>query len=184
MLNKLETGSLQTVCHAEMFRQFLRCPRITKGNKVWEELMHPSNNGNIAGPLRLNSIAALASDIEKRFAILSYTKSFLTRKRLWLSCLMKMDLILDIIRSVVFSSMKIMLQKILCGVAINLVVNVLSTQVGDETRQCQTSDCFQQTRVGGMMLLVTISGGSPRRLKLIMIGHMGGWVVCLVHISH
>ena len=38
--------------------------------------MQPSDNHNIAGPLRLNTIAALASDIEKRFAILSYTKSF------------------------------------------------------------------------------------------------------------
>ena len=77
ILNKLETGANnQTKCHTEMFRKFLRCPRITKDNKVWDELIHPSDNKRICGPLRLNSIAALASDIEKRFAILSYEKSY------------------------------------------------------------------------------------------------------------
>ena len=35
ILNRIEAGSIQTKAHTEMFRSFLRHPRITAGNKVW-----------------------------------------------------------------------------------------------------------------------------------------------------
>ena len=96
ILNKLETDANQTVCHTEMFRKFLRRPRITERNHVWKELKNPSgevtatnNNsadgvGNdvIPGPLRLSVIAARASEIEQRFAILQYEKSYDEEKSL------------------------------------------------------------------------------------------------------
>lgn len=75
-LNKLEMNSIQTRAHADMFRSFLRRPRITESNQVWEELIQPSGEPNIAGPLRLNKIAAFAADIEKRIVVLRYERSY------------------------------------------------------------------------------------------------------------
>ena len=76
LLNKIETKSNQTICHTEMFRSFLRSPRVTKANKVWEELTTDHARSQIAGPLRLYHIKEHAAEIEKRFAILKYTKSY------------------------------------------------------------------------------------------------------------
>jgi len=76
LLNKLETKSNQTVCHAEMFSSFLRNPRVTKSNKVWEELTTDEARASTAGPLRLYHIKEKASEIQKRFAILRYSKTY------------------------------------------------------------------------------------------------------------
>jgi len=59
-----------------MFRSFLRSPRVTKKNKVWEELTTDEARASTAGPLRLYHIKEKASVIEKRLAILKYTKSY------------------------------------------------------------------------------------------------------------
>ncbi|KAL7551582.1 hypothetical protein ACHAWF_015336 [Thalassiosira exigua] len=77
VLNAIEEKSSQTAGHAEMFRSFLRRPRVTRGNHVWKELTGPPAFENaIPGPLRLDVIADRASDIEKRFAVLKYQKSY------------------------------------------------------------------------------------------------------------
>jgi len=76
LLNKIETNTNQTICHTEMFRSFLRSPRITKSNQVWEELTTDTARAKIAGPLRLYHIKEKALEIEKRFAIMKYTKSY------------------------------------------------------------------------------------------------------------
>ena len=65
LLNKIETKSNQTICHTEMFRSFLRNPRVTKSNKVWQELTTDAARESTAGPLRLYHIKEKASEIEK-----------------------------------------------------------------------------------------------------------------------
>ncbi|KAL9189342.1 hypothetical protein ACHAXT_011832 [Thalassiosira profunda] len=72
-LNALEAEA-HIACRAKMFRLFLRCPRVTKGNEVWGELKNTSEA--IPGPLRLDVIADNASDIEKRFVVLRYQKDY------------------------------------------------------------------------------------------------------------
>ena len=77
ILNRIEAGSIHTKAHTEMFRSFLRNPRVTRGSEVWAALKNPEDDMTvIPGPLRLQAIADRASDIEKRFAILSYKKSY------------------------------------------------------------------------------------------------------------
>jgi len=77
LLNELETKSNhQTIGHTEMFRSFLRNPRVTKKNKVWEELTTDEARGSAVGPLRLYHIKEHAAEIEKRFAIMKYKKSY------------------------------------------------------------------------------------------------------------
>jgi hypothetical protein len=77
ILNKIEEGSIQTKAHTEMFRSFLLNPRVTRGSEVWAELKNPGQSmAVIPGPLRLQTIADRASDIEKRFSIISYKKSY------------------------------------------------------------------------------------------------------------
>jgi len=75
LLNKLETETNPTL-HTEMFRSFLRNPRVTKKNKVWEELTTDVARASTAGPLRLYHIKEHAAEIEKRFAIMKYKKSY------------------------------------------------------------------------------------------------------------
>ena len=75
LLNKLEYETNQ-MFHTEMFRSFLRNPRITKNNKVWEELTTDTARASLAGPLRLYHIKEHAAEIEKRFAIMKYKKSY------------------------------------------------------------------------------------------------------------
>ena len=75
ILNELETETNPTL-HTEMFRSFLRNPRVTKKNKVWEELTTDAARASTAGPLRLYHIKEKASEIEKRFAIMKYKKSY------------------------------------------------------------------------------------------------------------
>ena len=41
VLNRIETESISTAFHANMFRNFLRRPRVTTGNHVWDELKNP-----------------------------------------------------------------------------------------------------------------------------------------------
>ena len=82
LLNKIETKSNQTICHTEMFRSFLRNPRVTKKNKVWEELTTDEARGSVVGPLRLYHIKEHAAEIEKRFAIMKYKKSYDTEDSL------------------------------------------------------------------------------------------------------
>ena len=75
LLNKFENETSQTF-HTEMFRSFLRNPRITKSNKTWEELTTDAARASMTGPLRLYHIKEKAADIEKRFAIMKYKKSY------------------------------------------------------------------------------------------------------------
>ena len=83
LLNKIETKSNhQTIGHTEMFRSFLRNPRVTKSNKVWEELTTDEARGSVVGPLRLYHIKEHAAEIEKRFAIMKYKKSYDTEDSL------------------------------------------------------------------------------------------------------
>ena len=71
ILNKIETETNQTLCHTEMFRSFLRNPRVTKANKVWEELTTDAARASLAGPLRMYHIKEHSAEIEKK-----YTKSY------------------------------------------------------------------------------------------------------------
>ena len=63
-----------------MFRSFLRNPRVTKKNKVWEYMTTDEARANVAGPLRLYHIKEQAANIQKRFAIMSYEKTYDTEQ--------------------------------------------------------------------------------------------------------
>jgi hypothetical protein len=59
-----------------MFRGWLYRPTITRANKVFEEMESGQVTDNPAGPLRLQVIAEMGSDIAQRFVLLDYIKCY------------------------------------------------------------------------------------------------------------
>jgi hypothetical protein len=72
-LKKLEESTKE---HTKMFRGWLCCPRITQGNAVFEEMAPEAVTDDLAGPLRLDVIAEMWTDIAQRFVILDYNKCY------------------------------------------------------------------------------------------------------------